>query len=115
MTDRGARQHGRARTTLLNWLAAGALGFAMAASGHLDRQDDHPHNWAVDSATLLREARAVAAREHRRELAAQRLCGNEHATPIWIDEVTMRCATKRGHLLRTVHQVPHDAPHQGRP
>lgn len=101
-----------ARTLVLNWLAAGAIAFGLASAHHLDR-DAHEaarhsaqgHGWATDSATLQAEARAVAAREHRRELAAQRLCGSEHATPIWIDERSMRCATKRGYITRAVHQV----------
>lgn len=97
-------QQGRARTTLLNWLCAAALGFALAASHHLDREHAE-HGWAADSATVLREAQIVAAREHRRELRAQRMCGNEHATPMWIDEHTVRCATKGGYITRTVHQV----------
>ena len=106
---RNVAQAGRARTTLLNWLAAAALGFALAASHHLDR-DAHErgiqgHGWATDSATTLAYARAIAAREYRRELAALQMCASEHATVVWLPDGSHRCKTKHGHLLATVHQV----------
>lgn len=106
---RPRRRSSRALTHVANWVCAAGLGFALASAHHLDR-DAHEHHaqahgWAVDQATTLGYAKAIAAREHRMELEAMRMCGSEHATVVWLDGGGHRCQLKNGRVMRRVHQV----------
>lgn len=99
----------KARTTCLNALAIFAIAFGMSSSHYLDR-DAHEHHaqghgYAVDSASALAHARAQAQRRYRQELQAMAQCAGENSTVIWYDDLTHGCATKRGHISRTVHKV----------
>lgn len=56
-----------------------------------------------------RDEIAAARVEDRRNAAARAICAETHgenSAPVWRPDGSMRCATKRGHVIRTLSHYP---------
>lgn len=65
---------------------------------------DNSGDWQASAAAT--DAQRHAQREQRAERAAWAMCadatGSPNTVPVWQADGSVRCATKRGHLLTTV-------------
>ena len=80
------------------WLIALAIAVALASSHHLDIAD---HSEEADTALALEDAQRAEAAALRRDLAAAKLCREEHgeASFTWTQAGQLVCIPRRGRAV----------------
>lgn len=86
------------------WLIALAIAVALASSHHLDIAD---HSEETDTALALEDAQRAEAAALRRDLAAAKLCRQQHGEGsfTWNAAGQLVCVPRKGYAVATVTRL----------